>query len=932
MSGTQSFIRYLVCSLILAAGYFAGGRFGLALSDPVSHITLVWPATGIAVAALVRWGFGCWPGVFLGAILVERSLEHSWAGAAGIAVGNTIGPVLAAWVLNRGGFDAAFERRRDLGVFCLAAMVGMVFSAGGGCLNLCVSGRIPWDAFGPAMLRWWLGDSGGVLLVGPLLLGLRRREFAALRGRWPEFVALCAATIAGGWLVFMRSGVSVQAHPTTAFAVLPLVVWGALRFGMLGASASACGVAVMGAWGTSMGRGEFYLPDMAHGTLMLWWFIITSAFLGLVVTILLAEQSKVGTALRNSEERLRLLISGVKDYAIFMLEPDGRVASWNPEAERITGYRAEEIVGQSFTRFFPAGDVTQGKPQQQLEAAQSAGRFEEEGWRVRKDGSQFWARGTVAAVYDQDRRLRGFAKVTQDLTERRAVEEALHQSEAQYRSVVNSAMDGIITVDEGQNIVVFNEAAEGIFHCPAAQAIGQPLNRFIGDSHGPLGAGSLARLVGQVSALQGRRADGGEFPLEAGISQIELEGRRLYTVTSRDVTGVKEAEFERLRLEAQLRQSQKMEAIGQLSGGIAHDFNNLLTIIQGNLALLKATRDLSPDIAQVIDDIAQSGERAARLTGQLLAFSRQQPLQMRDLDLNEVVGNMTRILQRILGEDIRARMNFASRALYLHADAGMLDQVLLNLAVNARDAMPRGGVLEISTAIEEITPAALAQRGQGRAGMFACLTVSDNGSGIPAEVLPRVFEPFFTTKEFGKGSGLGLATVYGIVQQHQGWVEAASEVGRGSTFRVYLPCLGSGPEKAAPRVEAPAAPKGGSETILLVEDEPALRLLAQKVLEQQGYKVYDAGSGVEAVAVWEEHPGEIQLLLTDIVMPDGLNGIELASQLRGEVPGLKVLYMSGYSAEFAGKDVALEDGVNFLSKPFNPARLVATVRSVLDAH
>jgi PAS domain S-box-containing protein len=939
VNDNNSLIRRAFC--IALGAYLAGGRFGLILSDPISNITLVWPATGIAVAALVRWGFWCWPGVFLGALLVEKSLAHSWLGASGIAVGNTLGPVVAAWVLTRGKFDAAFERRRDIGVFCLAAMVGMLFSALGGTLNLCLGGKIPWSAFGPAALRWWLGDSGGVLLVGPLLLGLGRRELLQIRGRALEFAALCAATLGGGWMVFMREGTSVQVHPTTAFAVLPLVVWGALRFRMVGASFSACGLALMGAWGTAMGRSEFYMQDMGHGTLLLWWFIITSGFLGLMVTVLLTEQSKVGQALQQSEEQLRLLISGVKDYAIFMLEPDGRVASWNPEAARITGYQAAEIVGQHFSKFFSEADTAQGKPQQQLEAAQTAGRFEEEGWRVRKDGSRFWALGTLAAVHDQDRKLRGFAKVTQDLTERMRAEEALHQSEERYRSVVTTLAEGIVLQEADGKIITCNASAERILGLPCDEIVGRTFADtrwhwvreegadFPGDEH----PSEVALRTGQPQhgvILGVHRPDGTLAWLSLNARPLARGAAKPHAVVCSfvDVTSRKKAEAERQRLETQLRQSQKMEAIGQLSGGIAHDFNNLLTIIQGNASLLKNTHQLPADITQLIDDITQSADRAARLTGQLLAFSRQQPLQMRDLDLNEVVGNMTRILQRILGEHIRARQHFAARALYLHADAGMLDQILLNLAVNARDAMPQGGTLEIGTAIEEISAESAAQRGQGRAGLFACLTVRDTGSGIAPDVLPRVFEPFFTTKEFGKGSGLGLATVYGIVQQHQGWIEVASELNKGTTFRIFLPCLGGG-VKAEPRTAEQDQSRRGTETILLVEDEPALRMLANKVLQQLGYKVYAADNGVEALSVWEEHRSEVQLLLTDIVMPDGLNGIELAAQLSAEEPRLKVLYMSGYSADFAG--VQLEDGVNFLPKPFNPGKLATVVRSVLDA-
>lgn len=402
--------------------------------------------------------------------------------------------------------------------------------------------------------------------------------------------------------------------------------------------------------------------------------------------------------------------------------------------------------------------------------------------------------------------------------------------------------------------------------------------------------------------------------------------------TCTDITKQLQADQERQHLEAQLRQAQKMEAIGQLSGGVAHDFNNLLSIIQGNLSLARMGPELPAEVRECLQEIDQATVRAANLTRQLLTFSRRQTMQLKTLDLNDVVAQMTRMLTRILGEDIKLHSHYARQQLTVHVDAGMMEQVLLNFVVNARDAMPKGGRLIIETSREEVTTAEAEQMAEARPGRFARLSVSDTGCGINPEVLPKIFEPFFTTKDVGKGTGLGLATVYGIAKQHKGWVSAYSEVGIGTTFRVYIPlCESPDPSDTAklPAMPAEAPPTATRETILLVEDELALRKLGSKILRRLGYVVLEAPTGVEALEVWRQNRRQIRLLLTDIVMPDGLSGMELARRLQQDEPRLPVIYTSGYSAEIAGREFPLQEGVNFLAKPFNPAALAEVVRTSL---
>jgi two-component system cell cycle sensor histidine kinase/response regulator CckA len=388
---------------------------------------------------------------------------------------------------------------------------------------------------------------------------------------------------------------------------------------------------------------------------------------------------------------------------------------------------------------------------------------------------------------------------------------------------------------------------------------------------------------------------------------------------------------DRQNLESQLRHAQKMESIGQLAGGVAHDFNNILTVIQGHISLLSMSGSLPAEAHESAQQIGLAAERAANLTRQLLTFSRRQIMQPKNLDLNEVVNNMTKMLRRLMGEDITLQVSYTPGLPLVHADLGMLEQILMNLSVNARDAMPRGGCLFIDTAPVTITGADAEQVPEAIPGDYVGITVRDNGKGIPPEILPHIFEPFFTTKDVGKGTGLGLATVYGIVRQHRGWIKATSVVGKETIFQIFLPALkGTTSATAETNSPTPATVRGGEETILVVEDEPPLRTLVRSVLERYGYHVLEATSGISALSVWEKHSDKIDLLLTDMVMPDGVSGRELAEKLVLQKPDLRVIYSSGYSLAVVGADMVLHDGINFLQKPYHPRKLARAVRDCLD--
>jgi PAS domain S-box-containing protein len=542
--------------------------------------------------------------------------------------------------------------------------------------------------------------------------------------------------------------------------------------------------------------------------------------------------------------------------------------------------------------------------------------------------------GTILDRYSSPVRDRGgkyYGRIWtfRDITSKKQSEAALRLSEAQLRATFENAAIGIALVNPDGRPAKCNPALVRMLGYSEAELCGMSFSEFTHPEDVEMDVQlfqSLLRGEHDHYEIEKRylRKDGHIILGRLNVSLVKQPDS-----TSPPAIGMIEDITEQRKLEDQFRQAQKMEAFGQLAGGVAHDFNNILGVIQLQAGLLKSGRNLSPEELNFAEDIGKAAERGANLTRQLLLFSRKQTLQPRNLKLKELVANITRMLERTLGEHVQLQFKFSEEPLCIHADPGMIDQILLNLTVNARDAMPKGGGIIIETSAAEFDEASATQTPQARAGRFVCLSVTDSGCGIPPEVLPRIFEPFFTTKEVGKGTGLGLATVFGIVQQHGGWINVYSEVGRGTTFRIYLPRLArTSDTKFLRRSRGPIC--GGTETILLVEDEPTLRAPAVTTLSRLGYRVLEASSGNEALEVWKQHRDEIRLLLTDLVMPGGMTGRELAAQLLEQNPKLKVVYSSGYSAEIVGKDFSPKENVNFLTKPYEPEKLAQTIRNSLD--
>ncbi len=487
--------------------------------------------------------------------------------------------------------------------------------------------------------------------------------------------------------------------------------------------------------------------------------------------------------------------------------------------------------------------------------------------------------------------------------------------------------DIIFALSPEGTIASLNPAFETITGLRREEWVGQPFERLVHPEDLPLALELLGRVVrGELrpaSQFRVRTAKGdyrvGEFSATPQLHEGRLVG---ILGIGRDVT-------ERVQLEQQLRQAQKMEAVGRLAGGIAHDFNNILTAITGYADLLLEDLGATDPRRQDADEIHKAADRAAGLTRQLLAFSRQQVLQPTVLEVNKLVSDLEKMLRRLLGEDVELGTRLAPTTGRVKADPGQLEQVIMNLAVNARDAMPNGGKLTLETGNVDLDGAYAADHYPARAGPFVMLAVSDTGIGMSEETQVHMFEPFFTTKEKGKGTGLGLATVYGIIKQSGGFIWVYSEVGHGTTFKLYLPRVEELAERASQPAQAPARAARGTETVLVVEDEAPVRSVARQVLERHGYTVLEAPSAEAALDIVARYSGTIHLLLTDVVMP-GLNGRELANRLAGLRPDAKVIFMSGYTDDAVTRHGVLEPGSAYVQKPFTPDAIARKVREVLD--
>jgi PAS domain S-box-containing protein len=632
----------------------------------------------------------------------------------------------------------------------------------------------------------------------------------------------------------------------------------------------------------------------------------------------------------SDDSRYRLLIEAVTDYAIYMLDASGIVTSWNPGAQRFKGYTPSEIIGQHFSRFYTEEDRKQGIPALALETASQKGKFESEGWRVRKDGSRFWAYVVIDPIRKATGEVIGFAKITRDLSERKAAEDALKQSQEQFRLLVHGVSDYAIYMLDLKGIVTnWNLGAYRIKGYSAEEIVGSHFSKFYTDEDRR--AGEPQRTLETVDR-EGRlekegwrvRKDGSRFWANVVIDAIRDDDGKLigYAKITRDITERRETQRQLEIAREALLQSQKMEAIGQLTGGIAHDFNNLLMAVLGSLELMRKRLPDDPRLLVLLENAIQGAQRGSLLTKRMLAFARRQELKQEAVAIPELVRGMTDMLQRSLGPSILIETHFPLVGKPVLGDANQLEMILLNLAVNARDAMPEGGRIVIATEEKVLREA---DGNRLKPGSYICLSVQDTGEGMDEATLRRAMEPFFTTKGPGKGTGLGLSMVHGIAEQSGGWFNLQSRQGEGTTAELWLPVAegqASTIARSERRANEPVVDQA-SLVVLAVDDDGLVLTNTVAMLDDLGHAGIAASSGKEALDILRQR-GPVDLVITDYAMPH-MTGLQLVNAIKQEWPELPVIIATG----FAEMDSEIQSGLPKLAKPFTEIELARELERIV---
>jgi PAS domain S-box-containing protein len=635
------------------------------------------------------------------------------------------------------------------------------------------------------------------------------------------------------------------------------------------------------------------------------------------------EQPDRYLASLTDEGRYRLLIESITDYAIFLLSPSGIVATWNPGAQRFKGYTADEIIGQHFSNFYTEEDRKIGLPTRALETAKREGKFEAEGWRVRKDGSRFWAYVVIDPIRGPSGELVGFAKITRDLTERKAAEQSLHRSEERFRLLVQGVSDyAIYLLDKNGNVTNWNLGAQRIKGYRPDEIIGQHFSRFYTDEDL---AAKIPQLALDTAKKEGRferegwrvRKDGSRFWAHVVIDAIRDDDGNVigFAKITRDITARKESDEKLEKAREFSLQAQKLEAIGQLTGGIAHDFNNLLTAVLGSLELLRKHLPDNPKAIALLENARQGAQRGAVLTKRMLAFARNYELSKEVIGVPELVRGMTDLLQRSIGPSFNLETRFPLSLKPVEVDANQLELALLNLTLNARDAMPDGGDIILAAREESVSAGHISGL---EAGNYIRVSVTDTGEGMDEETLRRAAEPFFTTKGVGKGTGLGLSMVHGFAEQSSGRLILHSQKAKGTTAELWLPGAKASQQPVAPAQAAPAK-SVRPITVLAVDDDSLVLMNTVAMLEDLGHTVFEAYSGKEALQILRREDS-IDLVVTDQAMPK-MTGTELAKVIRNEWPDIPVLLATGY-ADMGPRD---EIGLPKLTKPYLPRDLAAAI-------
>lgn len=634
------------------------------------------------------------------------------------------------------------------------------------------------------------------------------------------------------------------------------------------------------------------------------------------------EPSPVSIESYAESERFQLFVASVIDYALYMLSPEGRVCSWNAGAQRFKGYTAEEIVGQHFSRFYTEEDRAANIPFKALQTAINEGRFEDEGWRVRKDGNRFWASVVIDPIRDAKGTLIGFAKITRDITERKKATEALHASEEQFRLLVEGVTDyAIYMLSVDGTITNWNPGARRITGFTQTEAVGTHFSRFYIEEDKAEG---LPLVTLQTAEAEGRfegegwrvRKDGSRFWANVVIGPIRNDLGELigFAKITRDITEKREAEQALERAKEALFQSQKLEAIGKLTGGIAHDFNNLLNVIVNGIEIL-AKEAQTPTSTRMIESMQRAAAQGTMLTQQLLTFARKQPLKQDKYNLNHVIRSFEPVLRRANKGSVEFDVKLDPLLPRVIIDAPHFEAALLNLVINARDATPDGGAITLSTERLELREKEINELPAGR---YVKVTVKDTGTGMSPEVVAQAVEPFFTTKEVGKGSGLGLSQVYGTIKQFGGDMVIETALGRGTAISLFVPALEGGTNEGSGDLAS------GNEKALVVDDQADVLDITIELFRNMGYDVLSANTGEKALEILKKTP-DIDVLFSDVVMP-GMGGIDLAREARSLLPNIKVILASGYTFPVSSAENPPMENFRFIRKPYRISEIAKMLR------
>jgi two-component system, cell cycle sensor histidine kinase and response regulator CckA len=925
--------RAALMMAVAAGAYFAGARAGYALQIPAGIVTL-WPPAGIMLGLLLHCRRSDWPAVVAGGLLAstasDRFSGYSIPLAMWAAVANLGESLFAAWILTRGGRRVRLDTLRGV----LELVVGAVLAANAltavvGALML----HVGFDtALHVAWLTWWVGDGLGMLIVAPVIIVAARKvtsyPFGNRRRIAEAIVLFSLLTLTAQLVLGAMADHSIQPG---LYITFPLLLWASLRFGSGGAAVATLVVAFWATWNASHGIGPFVdetpsSPAVAWGVYS---FLVVASLTSLVPAAIVEELRAAHAKQAESEARYRAVVHTATD-AIIRIDQDSRIEFANAAVQRIFGYAPHEVTGRLLTDLIPEQlrdrhhrsqerSVAAGEPHLLWSAVEVTG--------LHRDGREVPLEVSFGETVEHGtRRSTG---VLRDISEKRQAQAALRDAEERMRFALEASSVGVWEYDLTTGRVTWSPTMEALHGLVGGTFLGtfDAFLSLIHDEDRPEAAAEIERSThAQTDAHFVYRTT---WP-DGSVHSLSGVGRTFHGPDGRPLraAGIAMDVTDQLRLEAQVRQSQKLESLGLLAGGIAHDFNNLLTAIDGYGQLLRGSLGPEHDGQKDLAEILKAAERAAALTKQLLAFSRQQILEPRVLDLREVLQSIEPLVRRLIGEDIQVSTRVRGEIGAVRADPGQVEQVVLNLAINARDAMPEGGLLLLELANVDLAETYARSHIEVTPGSYVMLAVTDTGSGMSPELAQRIFDPFFTTKAAGKGTGLGLSTVYGIVKQSGGSVAVYSEPGHGSTFKVYFPRLD---EPADADHEHPSADTGVvSEHILVVEDDEPLRRLAQRVLEQRGYEVTVAATPTEALRLVEEAGAAPDLLLTDVVLPE-MSGRIVAERLVARNPQLRVLFMSGYTDDAVVRRGVLHGETHFLQKPFRATELLRKVREALES-